>query len=317
MNKKKEITIIGAAIIDVMAGPAGKEVFETGSQAMDKIQMSFGGDGLNETIVLSRLGKKVELITKVGKDDAGERVMDYMKSNGCSVESVVVKEGLETGVNIVLFKDTGERFFLTNPEGSLRKLSEEDIEPFIEEASDIVSFASIFVSPLLDIPAMERIFRKIKSKPGRVLAADLTKAKKGETLEDLKGLLPYLDYIFPNEEEIALLTGEKDPYINGKLLLDGGVKHPVIKIGKEGCLIFSKDEVLSIPAFPVENCVDTTGAGDTFTAGFLWALSEGMTLEECGKFACAAASCAVETVGAVTGITSLEKVMERYHNESR
>lgn len=317
MNNKKEITVIGAAIIDIMAGPADKEVFVTGSQAMDKIQMSFGGDGLNETVVLSRLGKNVELITKIGKDDAGERVLDYMKSNGCSVGSVVVEEGLETGVNIVLFNESGERFFLTNPEGSLRKLSEEDIEPFIDEASDIVSFASIFVSPVLDIPSMERLFRNIKSKPGQILTADLTKAKKGESLEDLKDLLPYVDYIFPNEEEIALLTGENDPYINGKLLLDAGVKHPVIKTGEEGCLIFSENEVLSIPAYPVSNCVDTTGAGDTFAAGFLWALSEGMALEDCGKFACAAASCAVETVGAVTGITSLGKVMKRYHKESR
>ncbi len=54
----------------------------------------------------------------------------------------------------------------------------------LDEAVDIVSFAGMFVSPLLDISAMERIFQRIKKKPGRVLAVDMTKAKRGEQLED-------------------------------------------------------------------------------------------------------------------------------------
>ena len=312
MNTKKEITIIGGAVVDIIAGPADENVFEIGSQPMDTIQMSFGGDALNEAVVLSRFGKNVELITKVGEDEAGERVLDYIKKNGISGDSIATEKGLDTGINIVLFKESGERFFLTNPQGSLRKLSEKDIEPFIEKAADIVCFASIFVSPLLDISAMERLFRRIKSKPGRILAADLTKAKQGERLEDLKKLLPFVDYIFPNEEEIALLTGEKDIYKNGELLLEAGVSSAVIKTGEKGCLIFTRDEVIEVPAFKIHKCIDTTGAGDTFAAGFLWALSEGFTLKDCGRFACTAASCAVEEIGSGAGIISLKKVLDRY-----
>ena len=182
----------------------------------------------------------------------------------------------------------------------------------IDEMADIVSFASIFVSPELGIEAMERVFRKIKEKPGRILAADMTKAKKGESLNDLKNILPYIDFIFPNQEEINLLTGEKDPYVNAKLLVDSGVSCAVVKCGTKGCIIQTKEELYEIPAYPINQAIDTTGAGDCFAAGFLYALSEDMSLPECGRFACAVASCTIECVGATDGVRSVEEPMRRY-----
>ncbi len=311
-KKQKEITIIGAAIIDILAGPVNENVFQTGSMPMDTTKMSFGGDALNEAVALSRMGKNVQLVTKIGDDDAGKSVIEYIKSNALSAESVVVEEGLTTGMNIVLIDDKGERYFLTNPNGSLRKLSENDIVPYIEDAADIVSFASIFVSPLMDIDAMARVFKKVKEKPGRILTADMTKAKKGESLKDLEKILPYIDYIFPNHEEIALLTGETDPYVNAKLLVDAGAACAVVKNGAKGCVICTKDEMYTIPAYKGTKVVDSTGAGDSFAAGFLYGLSNGYSLEECGYFACATASCAIEQVGATEGVLSSEEPMRRY-----
>lgn len=311
-NIQKDVTVIGPAIIDVLAGPVHPNVFQIGSQPMENIKLSFGGDALNESIVLARLGKRVELVSKLGQDEAGARVLDYLRTNNVSVDSVMVEQGLETGMNIVLIDSAGERHFLTNPKGSLRKLTEKDVEPFIDKAANIICFASMFISPLLDIVAMEHLFKRIKQKPGRVLVVDLTKAKHGERLEDLRRLLSYVDYILPNEEEIALLTGERDPYVNAELLINAGVSCVVIKRGTQGCLIRFKDDVYQIPAYPVKHSVDTTGAGDCFAGGFLWGLSEGLPLVECGRFACAVASCSVEHVGATEGIVSLKKVMERY-----
>lgn len=310
---KKGITIIGAAILDVLAGPVNATVFHTGSQPMEQIRMSFGGDALNETLVLSKLGKKAELISKVGKDDAGARILDHLRANDISIKSVTVEEGLETGINIVLVDQEGERHFLTNPSSSLRRLKEEDVHPYLDQAADLISFASIFVSPELDLPAMERIFKHIKEKANRTLVLDMTKPKRGETLEDLKNLLPYVDYMLPNQNEIALLTGEKDPCKNALLLTTAGVSHAVIKTGKNGCILCTGDSIQKIRAYPVENPIDSTGAGDSFAAGFLWALSEGWTPADCCRFACATASCAVESFGATNGIHSLDEVMRRYN----
>ncbi len=339
------ITVIGNSVVDVMARPVTPAVFQTGSAAIRETKLTFGGDALNEAVVLSRFGKSVRLISRIGRDEAGARILSFLKDNGVSAEDMIVDPGTATSVNIVLIDEKGERYFLTDPDSSQRRLAKEDVlgklrrprderpenaqphdarlqdaeqkEARMPQDADIVSFASIFVSTALDIPAMTEIFRRIREKPGRILAADMTKAKRGERFDDIKCFLPYIDFLFPNEAEIALLTGESDPYRNAELLNEAGVRCAVIKRGGRGCLIRTREELYEIPACPVPACVDTTGAGDAFAAGFLWALSEGMPLKECGRFACAAASCAVEHTGATDGIRSLKKPMERYRNQFR
>ena len=124
---KSEVTIIGAGIIDVLAGPVDESVFEKGSQPVNSTRLAFGGDALNEAVVLSQLGAQVELISKVGNDEAGKRVLDFLQEKRVDVTKVKTEADLETGINIVLVTPDGERMFLTNPNGSLRKLSEADV----------------------------------------------------------------------------------------------------------------------------------------------------------------------------------------------
>ncbi len=308
----KKITVIGPAIIDVLAFPVSLINMEAGSQPMEDIKLSYGGDALNEAVVLSRLGADVELLSKVGQDQASTYVLDFLKREGISCAGIRRDEKTPTSVNIVLVDEHGERFFLTNPRGSMRKLAEEDIDVAIDTAAHIVSFAGIFISPMLDVDSMERIFRRIKEKPGRILAADMTKPKNGETLEDLGRILKYVDFILPNEGEAAMLTGEEDPRRNAQLLVGAGAGCAVIKCGKKGCIIQTKDKCTEIPAFPVAKVADSTGAGDSFVAGFLYGLSRGFSVEQCGSFGNAVASCTVEALGATDGVTSLEEPMARY-----
>ncbi len=191
-------------------------------------------------------------------------------------------------------------------------MDKSDIWPFLDTESDIVSFPAMFVSPLLDIGALSEIFEKIKSSPGRILAVDMTKPKNGETLDDLKECLKYADYIFPNESESCMLTGKNDPYENAKLFADAGVKCVVIKRGAAGCLIYEGGRYIEVPACPDVKVTDTTGAGDSFAAGFLYGLSKGYTTEECGRFGNAVASCVVEGLGAAYGMESAQKPLERF-----
>lgn len=279
-----DIVVIGNALIDVLANPVNESVFDIGSLPVKDIKLAFGGDALNESVILAHFGKQVDIITKVGQDDAGARVCDYLKSAKVNTESIIFSSDVNTSINIVLVDEKGQRHFLTNPEGSQRKLTYSDIKPYLNIENKIVSMASIFISPLLGIEDMTKMFRYVKETLNCIVAVDMTKAKNGETLDDLREFLPYIDYIFPNEEEIALLTGINDPYINAKKLVDMGVKHAVVKCGRNGCIICYENKLIHIPAYSVEKCVDTTGAGDCFAAGFLWALSEGWKPYECGCF---------------------------------
>ena len=349
-----DVTVIGPALIDVLAAPFSMEAMERDSRYLDQIRMSFGGDALNESAVLTRLGKKVQLISKVGADEAGRTVLNYLHKNGIDTDSVQVEKGLETAVNIALIAEDGSRKFLMNPHSSLRRLGLEDVMPVLSQiladsqGAKIVSFASMFISTLFTVEKMKELFAAVKA-AGRTLVVDVTRAKNGETLEDLKDLLPYIDVFVPNDEEIASLTGVQDPAENVRILVEAGVKTAVVKIGGEGCLVGTKAETVStgtagtasadtmdeteglpsnavqdtivrdgvrivhVHAVPDAACIDTTGAGDTFAAGLIAGLCNGWSLPECAKLGCAAASCSIEQIGATDGVRSLDQVMERYH----
>lgn len=306
-----DVSVIGAAIIDVLAGPIDESIFKSGTLPMKTMGLSFGGDALNEAVILSQLGMNVELISKIGNDEAGKRILDFLKEKRVRTK-IKVEDNLETGINIVLINQNGERTFLTNPAGSLRKLAEEDIVEHLDAAGDIICMASLFVSPVLDIRAMERVFKAAKSKPGRTIVADMTTAKNGESLSDIECLLQHIDYIIPNEIEVERLTGEKDVFRSANLFLEHGVSCVIIKRGAQGCLIKTHNQEIVIPAYAKANVLDTTGAGDSFVAGFVWGLKNGMSLEECGRFGCAVASCTVEKLGANVAIESIELPMKRY-----
>lgn len=308
---KYDVTIIGPAIVDIMAGPVGENLFKKGTLPMEDIHLTYGGNAYNEAVILSRFGLRVNLITKIGADDAGKRLFAKIADEGVITDGIVEEDGISTGINIVLFDKAGERHFLTNPNGSLRKLSEGDIENNLHEIGRIVCFSCMFISPLLDIPAMTRIFKLIKKVPNTVLIVDMTKAKNGETIKDLQPLLGYIDYILPNEEELSIISGTNIDTA-AKELLHSGVAHVVVKRGGKGCKVYTGNNEKEVPAYVTNQMLDTTGAGDSFAAGFIYGLCQGFELEECAKFANATASCCVEKVGATEGIVSLEEPMKRF-----
>lgn len=306
-----DVTVIGPSVIDILAAPFDPDALAKGKRDVDQIRMSFGGDALNESVVLSRLGKKVQLLSKIGADQAGRSIRKHLEKEKVSTEHVIVEEGLNTSVNIALVDADGGRKFLMDPHSSQRKLGLEDVLPMLDQMAPIVSFASIFISPCFTIEKIEKLFSRIKA-AGKTLVCDVTRPKNGETFEDLKVLFPYIDFFVPNDEEIFLLTGEKDPRRNVQMLVDAGVGTAIVKIGKDGCLVGNKDGIIQVPALAGVKCVDTTGAGDTFAAALIAGLVEGRSIADCAKLGCAAASCSIEQVGATDGVRSMEQVLERY-----
>ena len=307
-----DVTIFGNAILDVLVSPVDKSMFDNEATSVNRVKLSCGGDALNESTILSRLGKTVELIAKIGDDEAGVKVVEFLKQNGIDTSKIIVDSTTDTSINLVMIKPNGDRFFLTDPNSSQRRLTEADVASRLENSGSIIGFASMFVSSLLDIPAMEKLFKKIKSAPGKILTVDMVQEKTGITLQDLVPLLRYVDYFMPNNEEIASLTGTKDILCNAELLIEAGCGCAIIKCGKDGCFIKTKAEDHYIPAYPTCHCIDTTGAGDSFAAGFIWALSERRDVVDCGCFASAVASCAIEQIGATDGVRSIETIFERY-----
>lgn len=300
---KNKVMIIGAAIIDVLVSPAEEEVFQTGSYPAETIRMSPGGDALNEATVLAGLGVPVMLETVLGSDMAGETVIRHCRKMGIDIERLHVQEDLDTGINVVLVKKDGERVFLTNPHGSLRSLRLEDIILPFPEAAGILCFASIFVFPHLKTAEMAALFRQAKEQ-GMLVCADMTKCKNGETVDEIAPALTYVDYLLPNKEEAMLVTRTATVEQAAERFLVAGVKNVIIKCGAAGCYVKNNYQEMWISARKDVVCVDTTGAGDSFAAGFLYGLSRGLSLEECAACANKCGAKAVAVVGATEWINA-------------
>lgn len=122
----------------------------------------------------------------------------------------------------------------------------------------------------------------------------------------------YIDFLTPNEIELKTLTDQKEGQLEciAGCLLDKGVKTIIAKAGDNGAFIVKRDTFIHVPAFRVK-AIDTTAAGDTFNAGFAFALAQGWELERCVRFANAAGAIATTAMGAQEAMPTIEEV-ERF-----
>ncbi len=324
MRREGGLMVIGAAIGDVTVMPAPKNLPSAGSTPMERIRLSTGGDALNEATVASRLGCKTALVTLLGRDDMAAIIRSHCDREGVRLLGPEAPE-MDTGLNVVLVDETGERRFLTNANSTLRRLSLAHILPVLETeeyaAARAVCLASLFVSPALTLTDTEALFRRVKA-DGKLLCADTTRPKHGETAADAAGALKHLDWFFPNLEEALRLTKADSPRAAAETLLSAGVRHVALKLGGEGCLLASRETDFGedfpssthfrvVPAVPGVHCVDATGAGDTFAASFQCALLAGEPPVRCAAYANAVASLCVEQPGATSAALAPDEIARR------
>lgn len=309
-----EVICVGAAIVDIPLQPVSKNIFDVDSYPLERIAMTTGGDAINEAVILSRLGHKTALIGRIGKDAAGHFIAHRCREENIDIQSLRQDETIDTSINVGLVTADGERTFVTNRNGSLWKLCLDDIDVSRFKEAKLLSLASIFNSPLLDGPALTEIFQQAK-KHSLVICADMIKPRLNETLDDIRGALGYVDYLFPNADEAKSLTGETSLDSIADRFLACGVKTVVIKTGKKGCFIKNSTTRLEVPAVKGISAIDTIGAGDNFAAGFISGLLEGKSLRDCALFANATAAISVLSVGATTGVKNrqlVEQLLDEY-----
>lgn len=314
-NVKSKIYIIGGSVIDVLLCPVDASIFSCPSTSIDAIPMLAGGDAMNEASVLACLGASVSLITLVGLDAAGQFLLTCGQDFGIDMSHVVVSETIPTSVNVVLVDGQAERRFVTAKNTSLRMLDAQMVRSELDdlERGGIVCLASLFVSPKLDHGEVSRIFRELKRR-GCMVCADMTRRKNGETAASMKDFFKHIDYLFCNLEEGALLTGKTEPEAIADVLFEQGAKHVLVKLGAQGCYIKSNILTRYFKAYHNSKVLDTTGAGDTFAGAFIHALSQNTSLDDCIRFANAAASICVENRGCSPRNLQMSEILSRMND---
>lgn len=304
MKDQPQVICLGQAIVDCITLGWDKTPVQKNVYRAQSISLSVGGDAFNESVILTRLGHRVRLICGIGKDAAGDLILSQMSANGLDHAGVTCCDGAATPVADLLVEPGGERQSISSPASKLEFFS-----PTLEGLSGyrVLSLASLFRAPLDDPQRLLELVRAAK-KQGAVICADTKMPSfRALSLGDMREVLPYLDYIFPNENEAAYYTGREQYQDMAAVLLEMGVGHVVIKTGPAGCFCRSGEGAFSLPAFPVK-ALDSTGAGDNFAAGFISSLLHGEDFYHSCRFGAAAAAICVTGVGSTAAVKSRRQV---------
>lgn len=261
-----------------------------------------GGKGGNQAVALGKLGADVKMIGRLGDDLYGKQYMQTLVQAGVDVGGTGIRQDISSGIALIEVETSGENriIIISGANGTV------DVN-FIDSQLERILDCDIFLLQL-ELPVETVCYAlKLLKEHGKIVILDPAPARK---LPD--EIFKNVDYITPNETELEILTGikaenEGDFKAAAELLLEKGVGTVIAKIGKKGACIINKDIFAHSPVFEVK-VVDTTAAGDSFNAGFAFALSRGADLIECGVFANAVASLSTTGKGAQGAMPSLEQV---------
>lgn len=304
----KKILCVGNVTTDIIVNPADDFPQLGTLKSVDSISTHVGGCATNAAIDMAVLGTPVTISCKVGKDSFGEFVKNTVSSYGVDTSGMVIGDvGTTVSIVCVSSKHKGERSFLYSP-GSSADFKIEDIDMSLVDINDIIFVAGAMLMTSFDGKPCAEFMKKCRES-GKYTVLDTAWDFQDIWMPKIEPSLPYLDLFMPSYEEAAKLTGLSDPNEIADKFFSYGVKNVVIKLGKDGALLCPESgERTVLPTYTHIKAVDTTGAGDSFCAGFLTGISMGLDFIECGKLANAVGTHCVMKIGASAGIKPLAEI---------
>ncbi|MDI6903369.1 MAG: carbohydrate kinase family protein [Methanocellales archaeon] len=251
-----------------------------------------GGSAANTIVGLARLGVSTGFIGIVGDDIEGKIIMDDFAAEGIDVSRIRRVRG-SSGTALGLVDKHGERVLYIHP-GVNDALSMDDEDINYANNAHFVHMSSFVDRGQLEmqVSLVERIKTKVSFNPGMLCFKF--------SLEDLQPIIEKSDVIFLNDDEMDALTS-CDYESGSKALLELGTKTVATTLGEKGCYV-ADDKGARLIAPCKTKVVDTTGAGDAFAAGFLYALLGEKSIYECGRLGNFFAARCISEYGARKGL---------------
>jgi ribokinase len=309
-NSRKDFDVVGFGalnmdqlhMVDQLAG-ADEESFITG------FTESCGGSAANTLIGISRLGLKTGFIGKVSSDREGKLLLNNLIHEKVDTEGIIISSHGRSGRVMGFVDKTGQRsLYVDAGVNDSLSISDLDLSYLINtKILHLTSFVGDSFKAQQDLISEIHDKIKISFDPGRIYA------ERG--FDFLKHLLNRTDILLINEAELELLLrNEFISYSQGaKSLLEYGIDTVVVKRGEKGSYALNEEFEVSLPCFEAK-CIDSTGAGDSFNAGFLYAFQKKYNLVESCKFGNYVAAKCVECSGATAGLPNSSTIqnLEKY-----
>ncbi len=328
MSDRNRILGVGSALVDILihvsddflkqnvaGAKGGMEMVDRGEQ--DRLiglapvmpELAPGGAAGNTIFTLARMGVPASMLACIGDDNEGRFYRDAFRGFGGEPCFRVTGEAA-TGCCLSLVTPDSERT-MRSYLGASQFLTAADIEAF-----DFSPYQAVYIEGyLLFLPQVTQTLMKRAHEAGCKIALDMASFEVvGIFRDELRRLIPaYVDWIFANEDEAAALLEEDNPE---KALeeLAATCEVAVVKLGSKGSLAKRGSEFARIDITPVE-AVDTTAAGDSYAAGFIYGLAKGFDLARCGRIASMVSAEVVQVTGSTIPADRWQHLMEAITKE--
>ena len=298
------------AFCDIPLRPCPPNIMSIDAWNVEPVVYHTGGDALTVAVVLSRMGENVSLSANIGNDAAGEFIRNELLRNGVRTDLVRTTTEYSTATAYQLIEADGQRHFLVDKKiHRLKKskdVSDEEIRKY-----ELLFFGSALAIDGMDDGEISDLFRRahatgvITAMDASIAVVDTAECK----MDLLRKTLQETDIFIPSYEEASYLAQKTDVAEIMEAFREFPLRVFGVKLGAEGSILTEDFETyIKVPAFNVENVVDTTGAGDCFMGGFLCAYMKGWSIRDCAKFGSAVSSFGISAVGAATAVPDFDTV---------
>jgi len=279
MEKIFDVLVVGELNVDLILNKIEKFP-EVGKEVIaNEMTLTLGSSSAIFASNISSLGAKTAFIGKIGKDKFGDIVLESLQKNNVDTSLIIIDPQTGTGATVVLSVDE-DRANTTYP-GAMYELTINDISDDSVKKARHLHFSSYFLQPGM-WGNLGLLFKKAKQF-GLTTSFDM-QWDPNETWDlDVADVLPYVDVFLPNEEEIKFLSRQKTV---GEAIqtLKQYTNILAVKRGNKGSMVFYQDQLIDLPPFLNTQVVDTTGAGDSFNAGFIYKFINGQNIADCQRF---------------------------------
>ena len=307
-----KIAAIGEVMVELSPFPT------TDNNGREIMALSFAGDTYNTSVYMARLGLQTDYVTQLGQDPYSQQIMQRIASENIGTGMIKQMAGRSPGLYIIRNTPDGEReFFYWRKEAPARELfnSPESADQLCQSLlkCDCIYLSGITLA-IIGEKSREFLYQSLQKlrAQGVIIAFDSNYRPRlwQDKTEAQKAMLSIMQYV-----DIALLTLDDEQLLWGDDTAEGckqryaqfNLRELVLKRGADDAIIITRDAEIRVPVPPVQGVVDTTGAGDTFNAGYLAGRLMNKSLEDSAKQGIRCAGIIIRHRGAIIDKTIFNK----------
>jgi len=313
MVKEFDIICIGAALVDIVAKVERYPISDDEVFVSD-LELFSGGAAANTAYACSKLGLKVAFIGKLGyNDEFGKKIINDFKEVSLNTSLISYSKEIGTGSAYIALNENGERRIYAHS-GAANVLSSNDIR-----TEDIIKAQTIFLSSLRNLEPFKKAASIAKKyhipiilNPGMLIIE--------QGYAKLEELLSIIDILIISKREFQNLFNLSENVLTHQLIKEKaqmffkrGIRGLIITLGMEGAMVLNSEETKLIKSYDIIHVIDTTGAGDAFSAGFIYGFVRNLSykfkdLKSNVKFGNYIAGKCIQKLGARNGIPEADEL---------